>query len=275
MSPLITYFVVVAGVLGLVIGSFLNVVVYRVPAGISLLRESRCPRCDAAVRPWQNVPVFSWIALRGKCASCGARISVRYPAVEALTSAAFAGVTWWVIAGESFVASDGWALAVICVAYLYFASVSIVLTLIDLDTRRLPNAIVLPSYIVAGSLLSLASLLSNDWVAMLRAAVGMVLLYGLYLSLRYVRPGGMGAGDVKLAGVIGLYLGYVGWGALIVGAFAAFFLGGVFGVALIVLRRASRKSAIPFGPWMVLGAWIGVLFGEPIGRWYVGLFGAS
>ena len=171
--------------------------------------------------------------------------------------------------------AGGWALGTLTIAFLYLAGVSIVLTLIDLDTHRLPNAIVLPSYIVAVLLLALATLLSGDWAALARAAVGMIIMYGAYFLLRLIRPGGMGGGDVKLAGVLGLYLGYVGWGALAIGAFAAFVLGGLFGIALIALRRAGRKSAIPFGPWMILGAWVGLLVGEPIGRWYVGMFVAS
>ncbi|WP_353049903.1 A24 family peptidase [Microbacterium sp. Marseille-Q6648] len=158
------------------------------------------------------------------------------------------------------------------VACLYLASVSIVLALIDLDTHRLPNAIVLPSYIVGGLLLALASLLTGDWVALLRGGIGMAALYAFYFVLRLVRSDGMGGGDVKLAGVLGLYLGYVGWGALVVGAFVAFVIGGIYGVALMLMRRASRKSAIPFGPWMILGAWVGLLVGEVIARWYIGLF---
>ncbi|WP_254359261.1 prepilin peptidase [Microbacterium hominis] len=271
-------FVVVSGVLGLLIGSFLNVVAYRVPAGITLVRESRCPQCDAPVRPWQNVPVASWLALRGRCASCRASISPRYPIVEAVTGLAFAFVAWFLLTagGTATVAlptgAAAWSEGLVLAAYLYFAAISIVLTLIDLDTHRLPNAIVLPSYAVSGILLALASALSGEWSALLRAGIGMAALYGFYLVLRLARPGGMGGGDVKLAGVIGLYLGYLGWGALAVGAFAAFVWGGVFGLALIALRRAGRKTAIPFGPWMLAGAWTGIFIGEPIARWYVGMF---
>lgn len=279
MTPLSTYLVVVAGVFGLVIGSFLNVVIYRVPAGISLVRESRCPHCDTRVKPWHNVPVVGWLVLRGRCASCGAPISPRYPLVEVTTGLAFASVTWWLVtevsSASALSTAEWWGLAVVAVAYLYFAAISIVLTLIDLDVRRLPNSIVLPSYLVAGVLLALAAWLTGEWAALLRAGMGMAALYAFYFVLRLVRPGGMGGGDVKLAGVIGLYLGWVGWGALAVGSFAAFVYGGVFGLALILVRRAGRKSAIPFGPWMILGAWTGVFAGEPIGRWYVNLFVGS
>jgi len=279
MQQLTVFLVILAGLLGLVVGSFLNVVAYRVPAHISLLRESRCPRCDARIKPWHNVPVVSWIALRGRCADCRAPISARYPIVEAITGAAFVAVTWWGLTGyadlwgaASRSASGAWALGLVVVALLYFAAVSIVLTLIDLDTHRLPNSIVLPSYVVAGALLTTAALLSNDWLALLRAVIGMAALYVFYFTLRLVRPSGMGGGDVKLAGVIGLYLGWIGWGALAVGAFAAFVFGGLFGVVLMLARRAGRKTAIPFGPWMIAGAWTGVFAGEAVGRWYVGLF---
>ena len=297
MQGLTIFLVVVAGVLGLLIGSFLNVVAYRVPAHISLLRESRCPHCDAAIKPWHNVPVLGWIVLRGRCANCKAPISPRYPVVEAITGLAFAVVTWWGVAIYDPSTSSGagphstlvtylaspawdgvvhpadlWAFALVIVAYLYFAAVSILLTLIDLDTHRLPNSIVLPSYLVAGILFTVAAGLTGDWAALLRAGIGMAALYAFYFVLRLARPGGMGGGDVKLAGVIGIHLGWIGWGALAVGAFAAFLYGGVFGIALMLMRRAGRKTAIPFGPWMIVGAWTGVFFGEAAGRAYTNLF---
>ncbi|MGU3643973.1 prepilin peptidase [Microbacterium sp. C23T] len=290
MSIVVAFLVIVAGVLGLLIGSFLNVVAYRVPAKISLLRESRCPHCDAPIKPWQNIPVASWIMLGGKCAKCGAPISVRYPIVEAVTGVAFAVVTWWGLAVYSWgpdvssgsllarstiggvSAVEALALGIAIVAFLYFTSISIVLTLIDLDTHRLPNSIVLPSYLVAGILFTIAAWLTTAWSALAVAAIGMAVLYLLYFLMRAVRPGGMGGGDVKLAGVIGIYLGWLGWGALAVGAFAGFLYGGVFGIVLMLLRRAGRKTAIPFGPWMILGAWTGVFAGEAVGRWYVNLF---
>ena len=291
MTAFTIFLVVVAGVLGLLVGSFLNVVAYRVPAKVSLLRESRCPHCDTAIKPWHNVPVLGWIALGGKCANCKAPISPRYPIVEAITGLAFALVTWWGLAvydgllGTSlttYLASpawdgivqpaDVWAQAIVIVGFLYFAAISIVLTLIDLDTHRLPNSIVLPSYVVAGILFTVAAWLAGEWETLLRAGIGMAVLYIFYFLLRSIRRGGMGGGDVKLAGVIGIYLGWLGWGALAVGAFAAFVFGGVFGLVLMLARRAGRKTAIPFGPWMILGAWAGVFAGEAVGRWYVDLF---
>jgi leader peptidase (prepilin peptidase)/N-methyltransferase len=274
-DPAVAVFVLVfAGLFGLVIGSFLNVVVYRVPAGIPLTRESRCPSCDAPVRPWQNVPVISWLALRGRCASCGASISTRYPAVELATAAAFVAVAWWALYA---VADPGYTSSVVpvVIAYLYLAAISVALTLIDLDVHRLPNAIVLPAYPVLLGLFTLACVLGADWTALLQAVAGGIVLYAFYLVLRLVRPAGMGGGDVKLAGVLGIALGWLGWGALVVGAFAAFLLGGVFGLALLATKRAGRKTAIPFGPWMIAGAWIGIFAGDAVARWYTGLIFAG
>jgi leader peptidase (prepilin peptidase)/N-methyltransferase len=287
MTPLVVALLAFAGLFGLVIGSFLNVVIYRVPAGIPLTRPSQCPRCDAPVKPWQNVPVISWLLLRGRCAHCGAPISARYPLVELATGLAFVGVTAWMLdrsalfppAGDfAFVAGKAPStgeLVVVLVAYLYLAAISIALALIDLDTRRLPNAIVLPSYVVLGMLFTLACLLGAPWEALLRAVIGGAALYAFYVLLRLAKPGGMGGGDVKLAGVLGMALGFVGWGPLVVGAFAAFLVGGVFSIVLLAARRAGRKTAIPFGPWMLIGAWIGIVAGSDISRWYLGLLGVS
>lgn len=267
--PLVTaYALTVAALFGLVIGSFLNVVVYRVPAGLPLARPSACPACSAPVRAWQNVPVLSWLALRGRCASCRSAISPRYPLVEIATGLSFVGIAW---AALDAAARSGATPADIPVllAYLWFAAISIALTLIDLDTRRLPHAIVLPSYAVAVALLAFAVVLGADAAALVRALVGGALLYAFYFSLRWVRPDGMGGGDVTLAGLIGIHLGWIGWGALAVGGFSAFLLGGFFGIALILARRAGRRQAIPFGPWMLAGAWLGIVAGEPLAQLYL------
>lgn len=262
-----------AALFGLLIGSFLNVVAYRVPAGVSLLRESRCTSCAAPVRPWQNIPVLSWLALRGRCASCRTPISLRYPAVEVVTGVLFAAIAVllpWQQLTPSLPAG-------ICVllAFWWFAGTSVALTLIDLDTKRLPDVIVLPGYLVGIGLLTVACLLGADWWALLRAGIGAALLFGLYALLWLVRPGAMGMGDVKLAGLVGLHLGWLGWAAVAVGATAAFVLGGLYGVGLIATQRAGRKTALAFGPWMILGAWTGALAGTAIAQFYLGLSGLA
>ncbi|GAA2723713.1 prepilin peptidase [Cellulomonas aerilata] len=245
--------------LGLLVGSFLNVVVSRVPAGESVVHPpSRCPTCGSRIRPWDNVPVLSWLVLRGRCRDCGTRISARYPAVEAATAVLFALVALLV---------GPWAVP----AFAYLAAIGVALALIDLDTHRLPNAIVLPSYPVLGALLALASWGTGDWSALLRAVIGGTALWVAYFALCLAKPGGMGFGDVKLAGLLGGALAWLGWGPFAVGAFGAFVLGGLFAVVLLVTGRAGRGSGIPFGPWMLLGAGLGVAVGEPLWGAYLGL----
>jgi leader peptidase (prepilin peptidase) / N-methyltransferase len=250
--------VLAAGVAGLLIGSFLNVVIWRVPRGESVVRPgSRCPGCEAPIAARDNVPVLSWVVLRGRARCCGEPISPRYPLVEVVTALSFGAVAAWT--GLS------WVLP----ALLYFAAISVALTLIDLEHHRLPDAIVLPSYPVAAGLLALASIATGDYERLVRAGVAGVVLFAFYFLLLMIYPSGMGFGDVKLAGVLGLYLGWFGWSQVVVGAFLGFFLGGVIGITLMLAGRANRKSMIPFGPFMVAGAWIGLVAGEPAVRWYL------
>lgn len=150
------------------------------------------------------------------------------------------------------------------IAYLYLAAISVVLALIDIDTRRLPNAIVLPSYLVGGVLLTSAALLGGDLARMGGALLGAGVAAAVYGVLWLASPTGMGLGDVKLAGVLGLFLGYLGRGTFAVGLLTPFLLGGVFAFGLVVLRRVGRKSGIPFGPWMLAGAWVGIVAGAPL-----------
>lgn len=271
------------GAFGLLIGSFLNVVVYRVPNGMSIVAPpSTCPRCGSGIKAYDNIPVLSWLLLGGKCRNCGEAISKRYPLVELGTGIAFAGVVvWFVVAGASAGSAAGvGSVAAVgpileLVAFLYLAAVSVALGLIDLDTHRLPNSIVLPSYLVGIVLLGATALLGGDYSALLRAGIGMAALWLAYLLMALAYPGGMGFGDVKLAGVLGLFLGFLGWGPLVVGAFAAFLLGGLFSIGLLVARKANRKSGIPFGPWMLAGAWVGILVGSQVWGGYLSLIGVA
>lgn len=274
--------VVLSGILGAAIGSFLNVVVYRVPLGLSVVSPpSACPGCGHAIRAWDNVPVLSWLVLRGKCRDCRARISVRYPLVELGTALFFGLVGWWVLVGLLSGQSGGGtrlSLSVLVpagIAYLYLAAVSVALALIDLESHRLPDKIVLPAYVAGAVLLGSAALIGGDTARFLTAGVGLAVLWLLYFLMAVFYPGGMGFGDVKLAGVLGMFLGWLGWGSLLVGAFSAFLLGGVFALILLVTKRVTRKGGIPFGPWMLVGAWVGIFAGETIWSWYLALFGLA
>ena len=282
MTAILIYAVILLGVLGAAIGSFLNVVVYRVPQGLSIVHPpSACPACGHAIRARDNVPVLSWLVLRGKCRDCRAPISARYPLVESGTAVFFVLVGWWELAGliENPVSMISTATAVSVAlslaAFLYLAAVSIALALIDLDVHRLPNKIVLPAYVVGAVLLGSAALITGDYDRLIGAGIGLAALWLAYFLMAILYPGGMGFGDVKLAGVLGLFLGWLGWGPLIVGSFAAFFLGGVFAVGLLVTRRVTRKGGIPFGPWMLLGAWVGVFAGDTLWTSYLAMFGLA
>ncbi len=267
---------VLGGVLGAVFGSFLNVVIYRVPAGMSVVSPpSACPKCGMQVRAYDNIPVVSWLLLRARCRDCAAPISSRYPLIELGTALAFAGIAAARTPALLEATSTGALVAelAIAVALLVFAALTIALAAIDLDTHRLPNSIVLPGYPVLIVLFAVAGVAAPDLESLARAAAGSGILFAVYLTLALISPRGMGMGDVKLAGLIGLVLGWFGWAPLAVGAMAAFFLGGVFGVILMLARRASRTSGIPFGPWMLAGAWVGIVFGDPIARGYFALFG--
>jgi leader peptidase (prepilin peptidase)/N-methyltransferase len=268
----------IAGVFGLAIGSFLNVVIYRVPIGKSIAYpSSACPHCGSGIHAYDNVPVVSWFALGGKCRNCREPISARYPLVELGTGLLFFVVALPVaarlVAVEPTV--DAIASGLTLVAYLYLAAISVALSFIDIEHHKLPNVIVLPSYIVGVVLLGAAALLAGDFDQLIRAGIGMAAMGVAYLLIALVKPGAMGLGDVKLAGVLGLFLGFNGWGALIIGSLAAFLLGGIYGLVLIALRKSTRKSGIPFGPWMALGAWIGILFGNLIWNDYLSIFGLA
>jgi leader peptidase (prepilin peptidase)/N-methyltransferase len=250
-----------SALLGLLIGSFLNVVVHRVPRGESVVSPpSACPSCGNAIRPRDNLPVAGWLLLKGKCRDCQAPISPRYPLVEAATAGLFIVMTLRF--------GYDWVLP----AYLYLAAVGLALALIDLDCKRLPDALTLPSYPVAAALLGLAALLGSDG-DFLKALLGGAAMFAVYFGLAFAYPAGMGFGDVKLAGVLGMYTAWLGWGAWAVGLFLGFFLGGLFGIALILFRKGGRKTAVPFGPFMLLGVLIAILAGPELANGYAELTG--
>jgi leader peptidase (prepilin peptidase) / N-methyltransferase len=245
---------------GLAFGSFMGVVVHRVPKKESIVApRSRCPQCGHQLAAIDNIPVLSWLLQRGRCRYCGTAISPRYLAGEILTA------TVWALAVVRL--GVNWSL----LAYLPFLWVLVALSLIDLETKLLPNAIVYPSVVAGIPLLALAAALgpggSDDFV---RGLLGMVAGAGAFFVIALISPAGMGMGDVKLAGLIGLFLGYLGWGRLAGAFFLAFLAGAVVGVGLMIAGKAGRKTAIPFGPFMALGAILAVLFGGPIERLWRG-----
>lgn len=268
----------ILGLLGLAIGSFLNVVAYRVPNGLSVVSPaSACPGCETPIRRRDNLPVIGWVLLGGRCRDCRMRISARYPLIEAVTGLAFVVVTLVALPAvlEERDAAGAAAAGLEFAALLYLAAVSVLLAVIDLDIHRLPNAIVYPSFVVLAVLLAAAGALRGDLGALGLAGIGAVASTAFYFALAFAYPGGMGMGDVKFAAVLGLVLGYGGLPQLVVGTAAAFVLGGLVGVVLLAARRAERRSGIPFGPWMIAGAWVGIFAGEPIADAYLSLAGLT
>jgi leader peptidase (prepilin peptidase)/N-methyltransferase len=253
-----TYFAVLLTVLGLLVGSFLNVVIARVPQGESVVTpRSRCPRCGSDVLARDNIPLLSWLILRARCRQCREPISCRYPLVELANAALWLSMLW----------RFGWSPELL--AYLYFVSVGLALAVIDLDTKRLPNVLTLPSYAALGVLLAIPALTDGASSMYLTAWLAAFALFAFYLLLVLIYPAGMGLGDVKLAGVLGLVLGWLGWAELTVGAFLGFLLGALVGGTLMVVRRAGRKTKIPFGPFMIVGALLAILWGANLWDFYV------
>jgi leader peptidase (prepilin peptidase)/N-methyltransferase len=245
--------VALIGLVGLLIGSFLNVVIHRLPRGESLNRPgSRCPSCEAPVQPYDNVPVFSWLVLRGRCRNCGAAISPRYPIVEALTAAAFVGA-----ALTRGVDDD---LAV----WLPFVAMLIAVAGIDLDHRIIPNKILLPAAVWG---LAATIVFRPDNIDDSLIAGGIA--FGALLLTALVYPAGMGMGDVKLAGVMGIYLGSGVAPAMLAG----FLAGSVVGLLIIAREgREARKKGVPFGPFLAVGGLIGVFAGPELVDAYVDRF---
>lgn len=236
-----------ATLFGMIVGSFLNVVAYRLPRRESLATPgSRCPHCEHPVRPYDNVPVLSWLLLRGRCRDCGESVSRRYPVIEALTGVLFAA-----IAAVHFEDSTQLLLGIVLVAFL------IPLTLIDLDLRLLPDKLTAPAAIVA-LVLGTALDPSGEPERLIAAVAAGTFFFVAW----YVRPGGMGFGDVKLAAVLGLFLGR----GVAVALFAALIAGVLVGA--VIMRRKGiaqgRRTAVPFGPFLALGGVIAVLASEPL-----------
>jgi leader peptidase (prepilin peptidase) / N-methyltransferase len=247
--------IVLAVLGGLIIGSFLNVVAYRLPRGESLAHPpSRCPSCEAPVRPYDNIPVLSWLLLRGRCRSCNAPISARYPIVEGLTGALWALVMW-----ARWDDASGIALGIVLVTIL------IPIAIIDFEHRIIPNRITAPAAVVA---IAIGLALDMDFVVeqlIAGAAAG-----GFFLLAAIAYPRGMGMGDVKLAGVMGLYLGRAVGLAVLIGLVA----GVVVGAVIIARLGASqgRKTAVPFGPFLALGAVIAIFAGDAVADSYADRF---
>jgi leader peptidase (prepilin peptidase)/N-methyltransferase len=247
----------VAAVFGACIGSFLNVVIYRLPLGQSIVSPpSQCPKCGYRLKWYDNFPIFGWLLLGGRCRTCKNPISIQYPIVELVTALLFVLVVWLTPAGPLMVSR----LLLVCILIALFG--------IDLEHQILPNSITLPG-IVAGVLLSFIA--PPGWRdALLGVLLGAGILYaiaGAYYLWR--REEGLGMGDVKMLAMIGAFLG---WKAVLVTMVVSSFSGAAIGLSLIAAQRAGMKLALPFGTFLAIGALVAMLVGEPLVTWYAGFF---
>lgn len=250
---------VLCGLLGLMVGSFLNVVIYRVPRDESVVTpRSHCPNCDTELANRDNLPVVSWLVLRGKCRTCGHPISRRYPLVEALTGLLFAGVAW------------RFGLDAALPAFLVLTAFLVALSGIDLDTFLLPKKLVWPAFGAGLVLLGAASLYEGDARGAAEGAAGAAIAFGLLFVIHVVSPKGMGFGDVRLAAVLGLHLGWLELPLVGVGLFLSFLVASVVGIGLMVAKKRGRKDRVPFGPFLAVGTMLAIFFGDAILRSYLG-----
>jgi leader peptidase (prepilin peptidase)/N-methyltransferase len=243
-----------AAVVGAVFGSFLNVVAYRLPRGESLSRpRSRCPQCQTQIKAYDNVPVLSWLALRGRCRSCRAPISARYPLVEAVT-----GLLCALVVYDQGLDEDA-ILGVVLVLLL------VPITLIDLDHRIIPNKLTL-----LGAVLALAIVAFTAPDAIPEHLIAGVAAGGVFLLVVFAYPRGMGMGDVKLAAVLGLFLGR----DVVPALFIAFLVGTLVGAAIMAHKGVSdgRRTAVPFGPFLALGGVVALFAGDAMVDWYLTTF---
>lgn len=238
---------------GLAVGSFLNVVIYRVPRKESIVSPpSACPSCASPITPRDNIPVLSWLILRGRCRHCGAPISPQYPLVEAATAVLFAGLA----------ARFGydWALP----AYLALFAGLFALSWIDVERMLLPRAIVYPTLVLVAALLLLPAAIDGKWHDYWVAWASAAGWFAVFFALNFASPRLLGFGDVRLAPVLGLGLGWLGVGYVLLGFFAANLIGAVIGITLILTKRLERQSRVAYGVFLALGTAVAVFFGPEL-----------
>ena len=248
----------IIAVFGLIIGSFLNVCIYRIPRNMSVIMpSSRCPACNKPIKAWDNIPVLSYILLGGKCRYCKKEISLKYPLVEALNAFLYIALLWRYGAEWYF--------------FLYCALISalIVITFIDLDFQIIPDMITLPGIVIgfiAGPLLMPDPFMRYSRLSFLSSLVGFLAGGGLYYAIAILSKGGMGGGDIKMMAMVGALMG---WKSVILTTFLGSLTGAIVGIFLMIFKGKGRKTKIPFGPFLALGVLITLFFGQEIFQWYI------
>jgi leader peptidase (prepilin peptidase) / N-methyltransferase len=261
----------VAAALGLIFGSFATVAAHRIPRKETIVSgRSKCPECGHTIAALENIPVLSFMLLRGRCRHCGARISARYPLTEIVTGGLFALSAYKFVVAPDDRSVGAFVTAAVFAAFFWAL---VVLTFIDLEYKLLPDRVVYPMFVAGWAGLAAAALVDDEPGRLLDAAVGAALFGGFFFVIVFVYPQGMGLGDVKLGFVLGSFLGFLGGpGLVLVGMFLSFLAGGLISVAVIVMRRGSRKTEIPFGPFLALGTVLAMAVGQSLLDAYLGTF---
>ncbi len=253
-----TFRIATSATFGLLIGSFLNVVIYRLPRKESIVHPpSACPSCSRQLTARDLVPVLSWVVLRGRCRSCSNKISARYPLIETLTAVLFA------LVAAKFEA------VLPLTAFLALVAGSVALSAIDFDTKTLPTRLVYATGAVGAVLLASSAIRQSDMSPLVRAAISAAVVGAIFFATWWFVPHGFGFGDVRFGTVLAMFLGWLGYGYVFVGMITAFLTGALVGVALLASGRAGRKTALPFGPFLAFGTLFAVLAGTPIVDWWL------
>jgi len=243
-TPILSFFAIL---LGLTFGSFGSVLVARVPTKKSLWTRSECPECGHQIRSIENIPLISYLVLRGRCSQCSSKISILYPLIELATAVLFL---------ISIFVFHNWTQVLLWLILVIFG---VPLTIIDATLHRLPDLLTASLFIASAAVIIGDALYHHQYDRLIPSLIGSVALPAFYLALMIISRGGMGMGDVKLAAGLGLVTGYFGVRTVLVGSFAAYILGSVIGVGLMILGKAGRKTAIPFGPFMLVGQAIALI----------------
>jgi leader peptidase (prepilin peptidase)/N-methyltransferase len=254
------YYSVVVFIIGLMIGSFDNVAIYRIPEGKSLWSpRSFCPSCGTTIAWYDNIPILSYFLLRRRCRNCGESISIQYPLVELASGLLFFAVF----------AKEGFAWSAYLLPYLLMVTVLIIVAVIDLQKQIIPNKVMYPAIVVALASMGIVALVRGDYKIITDSLIGAVVIAAPWAIAAMIFPKGFGMGDAKLAAFTGAILG---WKSELIGFFIGIALGAIAGAVLMVAGKKGRKSRIPFGPFLAAGALIALFWGPAIWDAYTGLF---
>ena len=255
MHDIIPY--IIAFVFGSVIGSFLNVCIYRMPRDLSIITPaSRCPSCNTPIKPYDNIPLLGYILLGGKCRVCRTKISLRYPLVEFLNASLYVSVLW------------RFGLEWYTLVYFAFCSALVVITFIDLDFQIIPDRITLPGIplgLIAGSFLMPDPFVLQSLLGFKASVIGFLAGGGLFYAIAVLSKGGMGGGDIKMMAMVG---SLTGWKSVLLTTFLGSLTGAFFGIFIMISQGKGRKTKIPFGPFLALGSLITLFCGREIFNWY-------